>query len=141
MTAFLLYPGSSMFLQGLAESDLTASVLTGKPGRFCPGRSAAERWVPTRPDHVVESGVSSEEQDVTTERIAVLTYDGYKTEERPVEFRLGETRLVVQMVLDRWYEPEGTYFKVKADDGNLYILNHSFNDGWTLVAFSRQIVH
>jgi len=40
-------------------------------------------------------------------------------------------------VQDRRYDPAATYFKVKADDGNLYILRHSLEDGWTLQAFRR----
>lgn len=77
---------------------------------------------------------------MAAQRITVSTYHGYKADERPVEFQLGEVSLVVQIVLDRWYEPDGTYFKVKADDGNLYILKHSFNEGWTLASFHRQRV-
>jgi len=43
-------------------------------------------------------------------------------------------------VLDQWYDPEGIFYKVRADDGNLYILRQhtSTPDGaWDLVSFRQ----
>ena len=74
-------------------------------------------------------------------RVKVKSYEGYKAAERPVEFQLGEKVYLVRGVLDRWYEPDYTYFKVKANDGNLYILKHSVDDKWTLESFRREEVH
>ena len=38
----------------------------------------------------------------------------------------------------KWYGPEATYFRVAADDGNVYVLRHGLGDeGWTLEAFRR----
>jgi hypothetical protein len=39
-------------------------------------------------------------------------------------------------VLDQWYRPDDVFFKVRTDDGNLYILrrNTSANE-WTLESF------
>ncbi len=67
----------------------------------------------------------------------VECYAGYKADERPVRFHLGGHSYEVREVQDRWYDPGATYFKVKADDGNLYILRHSLEDAWTLQAFRR----
>jgi hypothetical protein len=40
--------------------------------------------------------------------------------------------------VDQWYGPEATYFKVQADDGNIYILRCSADSGeWNLVSFRR----
>jgi hypothetical protein len=47
---------------------------------------------------------------------------------------------VVEEVLDHWYGTESTFFKVRADDGNLYILRQqtSTPDGvWDLVSFRQ----
>jgi len=74
-------------------------------------------------------------------RVKVRSYEGYKTDERPVEFQLGEEVYGVRAVLDRWYEPDYTYFKVKANDGNTYILKHSLDDQWTLESFRREKVN
>ncbi|MBI4873814.1 MAG: hypothetical protein HY822_04170 [Acidobacteria bacterium] len=70
--------------------------------------------------------------------VEVFCYSGYKGDERPVRFRLGSTDYQVEDILDRWYGPDDTYFKVRADDGNLYILRRrsSAPEGeWSLEAF------
>jgi hypothetical protein len=48
----------------------------------------------------------------------VQCYTGAKADERPVRFRLDDQAYFVEEVLDQWYGPEDTYFKVLADDGN-----------------------
>lgn len=73
--------------------------------------------------------------------IRVECYSGAKADERPVRFHLGERLHIVEELLDQWYGPGDTFFKVRADDGNLYILRKhgSASDGtWTLESF-RQI--
>ena len=68
--------------------------------------------------------------------IEVESYSGYKADERPTRFRLGERWLTVQDVLDRWYDPHAIYFRVRADDGGTYILKHDeAADVWTLESF------
>ena len=72
-------------------------------------------------------------------RLRVECYSGYKADERPRGFYLGERRYQVEEVLDQWYSPEETYFRVRADDGDIYILrrNHEKDpgDAWTLESF------
>jgi hypothetical protein len=53
--------------------------------------------------------------------VEVACYSGCKGDERPVRFRLGERDYFVEEVLDRWYGPEDLFFKLRADDGNIYI--------------------
>jgi hypothetical protein len=66
----------------------------------------------------------------------VQCYSGMKPDERPVSFQLDDHNYVVEELLDQWYGPEDTYFKVRADDGNFYILrHHSKTDVWSLEAF------
>ncbi len=63
-------------------------------------------------------------------------YAGYRADERPLRFTLRGRTFAVVAVDDRWYEPEAIYFRVRADDGNLYILRHDeAKDLWTLDAF------
>lgn len=72
--------------------------------------------------------------------LKVESYSGYKGEERPLRFTVGERTYQVQAVLDQWYGPQAVYFRVRADDGNLYILRRSHGDEqecWTLEAFRR----
>jgi uncharacterized protein (UPF0128 family) len=71
-------------------------------------------------------------------RIRVESYAGYKADERPVRFQLDGNEFEVEEVLDQWYGPDSTFFKVRADDGNLYILSHvtfGERDEWSLESF------
>ena len=68
--------------------------------------------------------------------IEVESYSGYKADERPTRFRLGERWFNVQDVLDRWYDPHAIYFRVRADDNGIYILKHDeAADTWTLESY------
>ena len=71
-------------------------------------------------------------------KLEVECYSGTKADERPVRFRLDGHEYLVEEILDRWYGPDDAFFKVRADDGNLYILRRdtSVPDGnWHLAAF------
>jgi hypothetical protein len=73
-------------------------------------------------------------------RVQVECYAGRIADERPVRFRLDGHEHTVKEVLDRWYGPEDVFFKVHADDGNVYVLRHrtSVPDGeWDLVSFRK----
>ena len=50
-------------------------------------------------------------------KVEVESYSGFKADERPLRFRLGERWLAVEEVVDRWYDPDAVYFRVRADDG------------------------
>jgi hypothetical protein len=40
-----------------------------------------------------------------------------------------ESRLAVRAVVDRWFAPMQRWFKVDADDGNMYVLRHDEASG------------
>jgi len=68
--------------------------------------------------------------------IRVECYSGYRGDQRPVRFILGEQTLEVREVEDQWYSPGAVYFRIRAEDGNMYILRHDEEqDLWTLDAF------
>jgi hypothetical protein len=68
--------------------------------------------------------------------IRVECYSGYRADERPQRFVLRGRSFEVMHVDDRWYSPGADYFRVRADDGNLYVLRHDAEgDSWTLDAF------
>ena len=74
-------------------------------------------------------------------KLSVECYAGHKADERPVRFWLDEKRYHVEAVLDQWYGKDGIFFKVRADDGNLYIVRQqtSSPDGtWDLVSFREE---
>ncbi len=71
-------------------------------------------------------------------QLRVECYSGYKADERPLRFYLGERCFEVEEVLDQWYGPEDTWFSVRADDGACYVLRHHQHgneDAWNLEAF------
>ena len=80
--------------------------------------------------------------------LQVECYAGYKADERPRRFTVETSRrgvssaaprtYDVKEILDPWYGPGYQCFKVRADDGNLYILrNNQDEDTWTLDSFRR----
>jgi hypothetical protein len=72
-------------------------------------------------------------------QIEVQCYAGHRGDEEPRSFVLGERRLVVLEIRDRWHGPDYRYFKVLADDGDTYVLRHDERSGvWTLGAFRRR---
>jgi hypothetical protein len=55
---------------------------------------------------------------------------------KPPAFFLGERRIEVAEVLDRWLAPNHCYFKVRGDDGAVYILRHEVATGeWEMTMF------
>ncbi len=72
-------------------------------------------------------------------QLRVECHSGYQADERPLRFFIKDREFQVLEVLDRWYEPQDTYFKVKADDGGFYILRHCHEgqkDWWRLEAYN-----
>ena len=68
--------------------------------------------------------------------VKVDCYAGYKADQRPIRFVLGSNIYIIEQVEDQWYGPSAQYFRVKANDGNLYILKHDeTGDSWTLEAY------
>lgn len=71
-------------------------------------------------------------------KVRVECYAGYQADERPLRFQMGAHEYAVQDVLDRWYGPDDMFYKVRADDGNLYILRRRTSSGeWHLESFRR----
>ncbi len=70
--------------------------------------------------------------------IKVECYAGYRGEQEPRSFWLGERKLEVCEIVDRWMGPTERYFRCQADDGSLYVLRHDESSGvWDLAAFTH----
>ena len=68
----------------------------------------------------------------------VQCYAGVKADERPIRFELEGSEYLVEEILDRWYGPDDTFFKLRADDNNIYILRYSpATDIWSLESFRK----
>jgi hypothetical protein len=69
--------------------------------------------------------------------IHVECYAGYRGEQEPRAFHLGERRIEVTAILDRWLAPDHRYFKVQGHDGSTYILRHDEASGeWAMTMYS-----
>lgn len=70
--------------------------------------------------------------------VRVECYAGYRGEETPRRFYLGERTVEVREVVDQWLAPDHRYFKVRATDGATYILRHDATSGdWELIMYQR----
>jgi hypothetical protein len=73
-------------------------------------------------------------------KLEVECYSGFKADERPVRFRLNERQYLVEEIVDQWYGTQDVFYKVRADDGNLYILRRETSTpkgAWHLVSPRR----
>ena len=69
-------------------------------------------------------------------KLAVETARGTAADHEPRSFLLGAQRVVVVEIIDRWLSPTHSYFKVRTDDGSLYILRHDLPTGqWEMTLF------
>ena len=65
--------------------------------------------------------------------IHVDAYSGYKVNERPRQFTLDDGIYDIAAVLDQWYQPYATYFKVQTVERKTYLLRYDEEtDEWTL---------
>lgn len=72
-------------------------------------------------------------------RVLVECYAGYRGEETPRRFVLGERRVEVVDVLDRWLAPDHRYFKLRGDDQAIYILrNDRDSSEWELTVYDAE---
>lgn len=68
-------------------------------------------------------------------KIRVECYAGYRGEQEPRAFTMGERRSQVVDILDRWISPGHRYFKVRADDGRTLVMRYdSASDEWDIAA-------
>jgi hypothetical protein len=69
--------------------------------------------------------------------VLVEAYSGYKANERPFRFCLGERWYEITEIVDRWYGPDYMYFRVLASDSNLYVLRlEEGTQQWSLAGFN-----
>lgn len=71
-------------------------------------------------------------------KLRVECYAGRKAAERPVRFQLDDHDYLVEEILDQWHGSDDRFFKVRADDSNLYILRrNTARNEWTLESFRQ----
>ena len=70
--------------------------------------------------------------------VTVECYAGYRGEQTPRALMLGDRRIEIRAVLDRWLAPDHRYFKLQGDDGDTYLVRHAVASGlWELTMYQR----
>ena len=65
----------------------------------------------------------------------------FRTKERPIAFHVCDRRYRIKEVVDRWYGDGEVYFKVEADDNNIYLLKYEEGQGcWDLVFYQNPVL-
>ncbi len=65
--------------------------------------------------------------------VKVDCHAGYRAEETPRRFEIGNRRVEVAEVIDRWLGPRQRCFRVRGDDGAVYLLRYDeATDRWEL---------
>jgi hypothetical protein len=70
--------------------------------------------------------------------LKVDSYAGYRGDETPRRLEVDGRRVEVVEVIDRWFGEDHSYFKVRGEDGNVYLLRHDESrDRWELKGQAR----
>jgi hypothetical protein len=78
-------------------------------------------------------------KDGQTLCISVDCYAGYRGEETPLRFRLGDRLIEIAEVVDCWLAPDHRYFKVRTSGGEMCILRNDTTTGvWELTLFEAR---
>jgi hypothetical protein len=69
--------------------------------------------------------------------IEVQCYSGRKAE-RPVRFRGDDQDYMVEEIVERWYGPNDSFYRVRADDGSVYLLRrHTPTGTWSMESVQK----
>ena len=71
-----------------------------------------------------------------TDRLQVICDTDQYGDKTPQRFCIGKRAVEVLEILDRWLAPEHRYFKLRGDDGGIYILRHATaRDVWEITLY------
>jgi hypothetical protein len=74
--------------------------------------------------------------EVKPAMIRVECYAGHRADVAPQRFFIGQRGIEVSEIIDRWLDPAHSYFKLRGDDGGIYILRHDqASDAWEMTLF------
>jgi hypothetical protein len=73
--------------------------------------------------------------------VGVECYAGHRGEQTPRALILGDRRIPVVEVVDAWLAPDYRYFKLRAADGDTYLVRHDEHcNRWELTMFRAERV-
>jgi hypothetical protein len=66
----------------------------------------------------------------------VECYSGHRGDSEPRRLRIGQREVAVTEIIDRWLDPRHRYFKLRGDDGGIYLLRRdAIEDRWELILY------
>jgi len=75
-------------------------------------------------------------------RVRVESYAGHRGDQMPRRIYMDSRDIGVAQILDQWLGPDYRYFKIKGEDGNLYILRlDETRAEWELTMFQSRGAH
>jgi hypothetical protein len=73
-------------------------------------------------------------QDSPTLRVEC--YAGHRGDSEPRRLHLGKREVAVTEIIDRWLDPRHRYFKLRGDDGGIYLLRQdTIEDRWEMTLY------
>lgn len=71
--------------------------------------------------------------------LTVECHAGYRGEQEPRRVHFSGRVIEVEEILDRWLAPDHRYFKLRGDDGAVYIVRHDEGQGlWELTLYDNR---
>jgi hypothetical protein len=84
-----------------------------------------------------EPGLAAGHEPEEAAVVRVECYAGYRADESPRRFYIGKREIGVVEIIDRWLDPCSSHFKVRGDDGGIYILRYDQEaGGWDMILFN-----
>ena len=65
--------------------------------------------------------------------LRVECYAGHRADTEPRRLHIDQREVAVTEIIDRWLDPRHRYFKLRGDDGGIYLLRHdTIDDRWEM---------
>ena len=69
--------------------------------------------------------------------LRVECYAGHRADTEPRRLHIGQREVAVTEIIDRWLAPRHRYFKLRGDDGGIYLLRHdTIEDRWEMTLYN-----
>ena len=68
--------------------------------------------------------------------LRVECYAGHRGDAEPRRLHIGRREVLVTEIIDRWLDPRHRYFKLRGDDGGIYLLRQDTDeDRWEMTLY------
>jgi hypothetical protein len=68
--------------------------------------------------------------------LRVECYAGHRADSEPRRLHIGKREVLVIEIIDRWLDPRHRYFKLRGDDGGIYLLRQdTIENRWEMTMY------